>query len=207
MLQIYEQHNQNDAFNKFFEDKMDEMISFNNPRYKEIIRDMIIDYQKKGCFDVESVIDDIRTINCTIAEQVAAEAIHEGIAIGHWDTDNDYVDFLVETADDIIDSVFLGQDLMISLQEMIYDTIIAYDIPILMKRGMFFEYPEILGMFSFKGDAINALPETDEVTIHSGHAQKLMFDGLLDGEPAFYGRNNILIFDVKETEESRLLEG
>lgn len=208
MLDIYNPEKSNREFDKFFDDKTSQMIAFCNDGYKEIIRDMIINYQLAGSFDIELIIDDIRTINCALSEQIAERSIDEGVTIGHWNSDDDYFQFVVQTADDIIDSVFLGQDIMICIQEMIYETAKEYDLPLLMKRGIFFEYPEILEMFSAKAEVIASLPDTEEVVIHSGHAQGIMFEELMNNEPCFYGRNNILIFDEKEKEKDyKLLEG
>lgn len=208
MLDIYNPEKSNREFDKFFDDKTSQMIAFCNDGYKEIIRDMIINYQLAGSFDIELIIDDIRTINCALSEQIAERSIDEGVTIGHWNSDDDYFQFVVQTADDIIDSVFLGQDIMICIQEMIYETAKEYDLPLLMKRGIFFEYPEILEMFSTKAEVIASLPDTEEVVIHSGHAQGIMFEELMDNEPCFYGRNNILIYEERErNKESKLLEG
>lgn len=208
MLAIYDNKTRNARYEKFCEEKIKEMICPLNNNHMEIIRDIMMDYMKTGNFDVELVIDDIRVINNKISEEIAQVAIEEGVAIGYWNDDDDFFQFLVETADDIIDSIFLSQDLMIAIQEMVYETARKYNLPLMMKKGLFFEYPEILQMYCKKGESINALPDDIEVYVHSNHAQGVMFDELLDNEPTFYGRDNILIYDEKEIEKSaNLLEG
>ena len=208
MLAIYDNKAGNTKYERFCEEKIKEMICPLNNNHMEIIRDIIMDYMKTGNFDVELVIDDIRVINNKISEEIAQMAIDEGVATGYWNDDDDFFQFLVETADDIIDSIFLSEDLMIAIQEMVYETAKKYNLPLMMKKGMFFAYPEILQMYCKKGESINALPDDVEVYVHSNHAQGVMFDELLDNEPTFYGRDNILIYDEKEIEKSaNLLEG
>lgn len=207
MLQVYKSEDKS-WYDDFFKEKMRDIICFSNDDYTEVIRDMIINYQKNGYFDIEPIIDDIRVVNCSIAEQIAQTAIDNGITIGHWNDDDDYFQFVVDTADDILDSIFLGQDILICIQEMIYDTAKKYDLAVMMKKGMFFEYPEILQMYCKKGEVINNLPDDNETVIHANHAQLVMFDELLDNEPSFYGRNNILLYEDKEQKEkTNLLEG
>ena len=208
MLAIYDNKTRNARYEKFCEEKIKEMICLLNNNHMKIIRDIMMDYMKTGNFDVELVIDDIRVINNKISEEIAQVAIEEGVAIGYWNDDDDFFQFLVETADDIIDSIFLSQDLMIAIQEMVYETARKYNLPLMMKKGLFFEYPEILQMYCKNGESINALPDDTEVYVHSNHAQGVMFDELLDNEPTFYGRDNVLIYDEKEIEKSaNLLEG
>lgn len=208
MLVRYDIGQGSSKYERFYKEKTQEMICPTNNNYTEVIRDMMINYMKNGYFDCEAVMDDIRTINCTISEDIAQMAIDEGVAIGCWNTDDDFFEFLVQTADDIIDTVFFSQDIMIGIQEMVYDTAKKYGLPLMMRKGMFFEFPEILEMYCKKGDVINALPDSEEVFVHSGHAQMVMFDELLDNEPSFYGRNNILIYDEKDIEvRANLLEG
>ena len=113
MLAIYDNKTRNARYEKFCEEKIKEMICPLNNNHMEIIRDMIMDYMKTGNFDVELVIDDIRVINNKISEEIAQMAIDEGVATGYWNDDDDFFQFLVETADDIIDSIFLSEDLMI----------------------------------------------------------------------------------------------
>lgn len=208
MLAVYNTNKGKDWFEGIYAEKIQEIIYPQNDNYLEIIRDIMLNYIKNGNFDVEYVIDDIRCINSAITEFLAGEAIDSGVVIGNWNTDDDYFEFLIETSDDMLDTLFLGQDIMISIQEMIYEAAKKYNIPLLMKKGMFFEYPEILEMYCPKAQVINLLPDTQESRIHSNHAQLVMFDELLDNEPSFYGRNNILIYDEKGTKaDVNLLEG
>ena len=208
MLAVYNTNKGKDWFEGIYAEKIQEIIYPQNDNYLEIIRDIMLNYIKNGNFDVEYVIDDIRCINSAITEFLAGEAIDSGVVIGNWNTNDDYFEFLIETSDDMLDTLFLGQDIMISIQEMIYEAAKKYNIPLLMKKGMFFEYPEILEMYCPKAQVINSLPDTQESRIHSNHAQLVMFDELLDDEPSFYGRNNILIYEEKGTKaDVNLLEG
>ena len=120
MLAIYDNKTGNARYERFCEEKIKEMICPLNNNHMEIIRDIMMDYMKTGNFDVELVIDDIRVINNKISEEIAQVAIDEGVAIGYWNDDDDFFQFLVETADDIIDSIFLSQDLMIAIQAVSY---------------------------------------------------------------------------------------
>ena len=201
--------NSKSDFDRFYEIKLGEIISPFNENYKEIIRDMLIDYIKMGHFNVQAVIDEIRVINFQISEQIAQASIDAGIVTTYWDDDDDYTQMITDTSDDILDDIFFQKDILTEIQQMIYDTAQEYNIPLLMRKDMFFEFPEILSMYSNKANVINMLPDNVEASVHSNHAQLVMFDELLDCEPVLYGRNNVLIFDETEENKSKvnLLEG
>lgn len=208
MLVKYDSNKEHYNYEEFYNAKVKEMICPDNDNYPEMIKDMIIDYMKAGTFDSAIVMDDIRSINCSISEQIAQVAIDEGVVVGKWCDDEDFYTFLLEVADEIIDTLFFSQDIMIGIQEMVYKTSKKYNLPVTMDRGIFFDYPEILEMYSEKGDLINSLPDDEDIHINANHAQIIMFDEFMDNEPSFYGRNNVLLYEEKEVNtNANLLEG
>lgn len=212
MLTKYEDNPRHDKYYEFYNEKIKEIISPSNEYFTEIIRDMALDYMRGGTFDSAILIDDIRSINCCISETIAQYAIDEGVVAHNCCNDDDFDQFIVEVADEIIDVLFFGEDLITAMQEMIFITSKKYNLPITIRRDMFFDYPEILSMCSEKGHLIELLPDEDcdIIDININHAQLTMFDDLFDNEPCYYGNKNILLYidDGKGKDNTtNLLEG
>lgn len=208
MLIRYDSRQGNCNYEEFYNNKVNEMICPNNDNYTEKIKEIMINYMKVGNFDTEFVIEDIKTINDVISMDIARRiAFDEGVIVELWD-DDDFEDYLVEASNDIIDTLFFSNDIIAGIQEMIYETCTKYNLPMMMRKDMFFNYPEILDMYSSKGDIINSIPGDNGLLINANHAQIVMFDEFADNEPSNYGYNNILLCqDSKIDSRGNLLRG
>lgn len=180
-----------------------------NDDYLETVRDMIIYYQEKGIFDFDVYMEEIRVINYSIFERIAEMGIERGESYHYWHDDNDYLDYMVLKTDDIADDFFLGQDMIIGTQQMIFESSQKYNLTVRMSTSDMFEHPEFVLMYSDKNSEIEKLYVEDDIHMHSNHSQLGMFDDFIEDGCVFYGKDNILLIDENNCSKSTVksLEG
>lgn len=203
--------NPNDSLMGFIKSMEGSIIYVSNPNHDIMIRDMIIKGIEDNHYDVANIVADIDSCNRQIFRIIADRAFETGcVNFIYEDFDESY-----ETIDDVEDSIYEwyfpnGEyDGGISaIENMVYETIRKYDLPVLLSKDQADEYPVFTRRFSnANGMIIDSLPSERDIKIHANHAQLLMFAELLDEGCASYGRQNVLMYPENEVKEQILLLG
>lgn len=186
-----------------------DIIYQNNPHHKEIIRDLIKDNIGRNCYSVAEIILDIESYNRQIFRQIGQVAMETGCLDAIYE-EFDYIQSLDDAEDCVYEWYFPINEYdngLTIIENMVYDTVNKYDLPVTLTRDSADEFPVFIRRFSnANGYYIDSLPYEKEIDLYANHAQQLMFDELLEDGCASYGRDNVLLFNENKKEQELCLE-
>lgn len=192
-----------------FENLADEIINFSNPKSKDKVCKIIMEYLSHGDLRLESIVECLIEHNEEIFSVMADYMLNNGyIDVAAYE-DEDEEEIHTQAMDFLRDK-YLGHNPIDVFENLIYETVEENGLSLVMDGDSFDMFGVLMYRVSADARYIDTSFLSDHSKFHINHAQTVMFNmdnSISDGGCWHYGLDNIIVVNRAERKTELLMEG
>lgn len=186
--------NSSQNFLDFLNYESGKLIAGFNKDYKQKIRDIAVKvHESNGKVNLDTLFQEITNYNHTIITFIADKAIEEDkVNVIYEDADEEGIDNSDDVSD-ILYEFYYGTDPLQTVENLIFNAVSEFHIPVIIHYDSAFEFPVFLVRYSQENNNLVDLIRNVNVIIEAENPQMIMFEDLFNSGSYAYGAGRVIL--------------